>query len=230
MHLNILIVEDEIKIAELVADYLRASHYQTQHLSNGNDVIQQVQEQRPDLILLDLMLPGKDGLTLCREIREFSNVPIIMLTARVEEIDRILGLDLGADDYICKPFSPREVVSRVNALLRRMQVFRTKNSPHNSALTATNLSIDHNNYIAHFKMQELHLTPAEFRLLSILNQSPIRVYSRQQLIDQLYDDGRIVTNRTIDTHIKNLRKKLQEVGAENDVIGSIYGVGYRWND
>lgn len=232
---KVLIVEDEVKIAELVADYLRASDYQTHHIINGNEVIQWVKANTPDLILLDLMLPGKDGLTLCREIRTFSNVPIIMLTARVEEIDRILGLDLGADDYICKPFSPREVVSRSNALLRRMQMFQVdSNSTQNTASITTiegsSLSIDRNNYTALFKQQTLNLTPAEFRLLSILSRAPIRVYSRQQLIDQLYDDDRIVTNRTVDTHVKNLRKKLQNAGAENDIIASIYGVGYRWSE
>jgi len=227
---KVLIVEDEVKIAEVVADYLRASNYQTHHIINGNDVIQWVKAEMPDLILLDLMLPGKDGLTLCREIRTFSNVAIIMLTARVEEIDRILGLDLGADDYICKPFSPREVVSRVNALLRRMQMFQPHHTNSIESTVGSDLAIDRNNYTANFKENELHLTPAEFRLLSILSHAPIRVYSRQQLIDQLYDDDRIVTNRTIDTHVKNLRKKLQDSGAESDIISSIYGVGYRWNE
>jgi two-component system response regulator BaeR len=227
---KVLIVEDEVKIAELVADYLRASNYQTHHIINGNEVIEWVKAQTPDLILLDLMLPGKDGLTLCREIRTFSNVPIIMLTARVEEIDRILGLDLGADDYICKPFSPREVVSRINALLRRMQMFQPNSTDALESAVGSDLGIDRNNYTAHFKENELHLTPAEFRLLSIISHVPIRVYSRQQLIDKLYDDDRIVTNRTIDTHVKNLRKKLQDSGAESDIISSIYGVGYRWNE
>ena len=224
MNLSILIVEDEIKIAQLVIDYLQASHYHTQHIDNGNAVLPQLSIQMPDLILLDLMLPGKDGLSLCREIREFSNVPIIMLTARVEEIDRILGLDLGADDYICKPFSPREVVSRINALLRRTQHYQKTSTTYTPLV-----NIDLNNHVAHFNKIPLQLTPAEFRLLNILSHLPIRVYSRQQLIEQLYDDKRIVTNRTIDTHIKNLRKKLQNVGAESDVIRSIYGVGYRWN-
>jgi two-component system response regulator BaeR len=222
----ILIVEDEIKIAELIADYLTASHYQTEHLANGNQVIPHIKAHLPDLILLDLMLPERDGLSLCQEIRTFSMVPIIMLTARVEEIDRILGLDLGADDYICKPFSPREVVSRVNALLRRIKHMTPPTAPTDSDL---GLSINPANYIAYFNHQPLQLTPAEFRLLTILSCLPIRVHSRQQLIDQLYDDERIVTNRTIDTHVKNLRKKLVSAGTETDVIASIYGIGYRWN-
>jgi two-component system response regulator BaeR len=227
---HILIVEDEIKIAELVADYLKASDYQTEHIDNGNAVISRLKAQMPDLILLDLMLPGRDGLSLCQEIRTFSDVPIIMLTARVEEIDRILGLDLGADDYICKPFSPREVVSRVNALLRRVQRFQTKTTHIiETTVSEIGLSIDSDNYVAYFNAQALTLTPAEFRLLNILSHLPIRVYSRQQLIDQLYDDDRIVTNRTIDTHVKNLRKKLLDAGSEIDMICSIYGVGYRWN-
>ena len=154
-------------------------------------------------------------------------VPIIMLTARVEEIDRILGLDLGADDYICKPFSPREVVSRVNALLRRIK--HLHDAPTALIDSDQGLSINHENYVAYFNHQPLQLTPAEFRLLTILSRLPIRVHSRQQLIDQLYDDERIVTNRTIDTHVKNLRKKLMVVGTETDVIASIYGIGYRWN-
>lgn len=224
---KVLVVEDEVKIADVIIDYLQANDYQTQHIARGEPVIDWVKEHLPDMILLDLMLPGKDGLTLCREIRAFSDVPIIMITARVEEIDRILGLDLGADDYICKPFSPREVVSRVNAIMRRIHASRKRQDVDD--VTNTGIVINHNDYDASFKGRTLTLTPAEFRLICTLSKSPIRVYSRQQLIDKLYDDGRIVTDRTVDTHIKNLRKKMHQAGVEGDSIISIYGVGYKWS-
>nr|WP_260678938.1 winged helix-turn-helix domain-containing protein [Pseudomonas mendocina] len=160
-------------------------------------------------------LPGRDGLDICRELRTFSDVPIMLITARVEEVDRLLGLDLGADDYICKPFSPREVMARVRAVLRRRP-------PANNGLR-----LDAQAYRAFYDQQELDLTPVEFRLLHCLATTPGRVYSRDQLMDHLYDDHRVVTDRTVDSHVKNLRRKLEQAAPEQELIHSIYGVGYK---
>jgi len=178
------------------------------------------------LVLLDLMLPGKDGLEVCRELRSFSDMPIVMVTARVEEIDRLLGLELGADDYICKPFSPREVVARVRAILRRGRL-DTSPGPAASAALAEVLRIDEARYTADFRGHALQLTPVEFRLLKTLADAPGRVFSRDQLLDKLYTDHRIVTDRTVDSHIKNLRRKLDAASPEQELIRSIYGVGYK---
>lgn len=221
---DILIVEDEPKIATLVADYLRAAGQQPRILDNGNDAIAAVREREPDVMLLDLMLPGRDGIDVCREVRAFSSVPIIMLTARVEEVDRLLGLELGADDYICKPFSPREVVARVKAILRRLR----------AGATATNntpgLSVDPERFEASLDGQRLDLTAVEFRLLQTLSASPGRVFSRDQLMEHIYSDHRIVGDRTVDSHVKNLRRKLSSVRPGLDLIQSVYGVGYRYED
>ena len=235
----VLIVEDEPKLARLLADYLEAEHYRATILSDGNNVIDYVREHSPSLVLLDLMLPGKDGLSLCREIRTFSQMPIIMITARVEEIDKLLGLELGADDYICKPFSPREVVARVKALLRRSYDFSNTPKEPLATIAAVDhkknnegdnpLFVDESAYRAEYLGRKLDLTPAEFRLLLLFSRHPNRVFSREQLLDALYDDKRIVTDRTIDTHIKNLRRKLQQVDAPEECIVSIYGVGYRFD-
>jgi len=218
----ILVVEDEPKLAQLMIDYLQASNYRTHHLADGNAVLSYVQQTPPDLMLLDLMLPGRDGLTLCREIRRFSELPIIMVTARTEEIDRLLGLEIGADDYICKPFSPREVVARVKTILRRV-----KRSPEEAQL-ASHLLIDEGRFQASWREQPLELTPAEFRLLKTLALEPGKVFSREQLLNHLYDDYRVVTDRTIDSHIKNLRRKLENLDAEQPSIRAVYGMGYRW--
>ncbi|WP_217548662.1 two-component system response regulator BaeR [Pantoea sp. GbtcB22] len=218
----ILVVEDEPKLAQLMIDYLQASNYRTHHIADGNAVLSYVHHTPPDLMLLDLMLPGRDGLTLCREIRRFSELPIIMVTARTEEIDRLLGLEIGADDYICKPFSPREVVARVKTILRRV-----KRSPE-EAQQESPLHIDESRFQACWREQQLELTPAEFRLLKTLALEPGKVFSREQLLNHLYDDYRVVTDRTIDSHIKNLRRKLESLDAEQPFIRAVYGMGYRW--
>lgn len=217
---RILIVEDEPKLAALVGDYLRAGGYAVTWVADGREAIPAIKAQRPDLVLLDLMLPGRDGLGICRELRSFSDVPVIMLTARVEEIDRLLGLELGADDYICKPFSPREVVARVKAILRRARVGVEQGG-------GAVLRIDEATHSALFHGVPLELTPVEFRLLKTLAASPGRVFSRDRLLDNLYLDHRVVTDRTVDSHIKNLRKKLEQAAPGQDPIRSIYGVGYK---
>ena len=225
MSLKILIVEDEPKLAAIEQDYLTQSGYETTIIDNGLDVLPYVQSTPPDLILLDLMLPGKDGMEICKEIRQFSNIPIIMITARVEEIDRLLGLELGADDYICKPFSPREVVARTKAVLRRFQPPAATSTKANESNLVT---LDEKKYKAHVNGQEVSLTAVEFQLLNKLYSEPGRIYSRAQLMDYIYSDHRIVSDRTIDSHIKKIRKKLIDALPEQELIHSVYGVGYKF--
>ena len=216
----ILIVEDEGKLAQLLAEYLCQAGFETHCLNDGLAVVPWVKEHQPDLILLDVMLPGKDGLDICKEIRAFSALPIIMTTARVEEIDRLLGLELGADDYICKPFSPREVVARVKAVLRRGGGAEPQH--------ASGLQLDQSRYRATLHGIDLDLTAVEFKLLSFLAASPGRIYGRQHLMDHIYPDQRIVSDRTIDSHIKKLRKKMAVAGPGEELIQSLYGAGYKF--
>lgn len=218
---TILIVEDEPKLAQLLADYLGQAGFQTHHLNDGRLVTSWVREKAPDLILLDVMLPGRDGMEICRELRTFSDIPIVMVTARVEEIDRLLGLELGADDYICKPYSPREVVARVKAILRRL-----RRGPEDTA-PAAGLLLDEERYQASLNGKPLDLTPVEFRLLQALAAQPGRVFSRDQLLDKLYADHRVVTDRAVDSHVKNLRRKIEALVPDVEVIRSVYGVGYK---
>lgn len=222
---RILIVEDEPKIAELLQKYLHNAGYTTHWMHNGNEVAAWVRQEKPALILLDLMLPGKDGLDVCKEIRQFDNVPIIMLTARVEEIDRLLGLELGADDYICKPFSPREVVARIKAVLRRWQVPITAPDTH---AAASLLELDRNRLTVRAGTLETTLTLVEYELLDTLYQQPGRIFGRDHLMSKVYADNRIVSDRTIDSHIKKLRKKLVEILPDHDLIHSVYSVGYKF--
>lgn len=219
---TILVVEDEEKLARLLASYLEQAGFSVHCIHDGLEATPWVREQKPDLILLDLMLPGIDGLDICRNVRAFSSVPIIMVTARVEEIDRLLGLELGADDYICKPYSTREVVARVRAVLRRVnQVAKPGNTPLLQLLEDQLLVVAGD--------KSLELTAVEFHLLQTLSQSVGRIYSRDQLMDRIYADRRIVSERTIDSHIKKLRKKLASLLSGQDVIQSVYGVGYKYD-
>jgi two-component system response regulator BaeR len=216
---KILIVEDEKRLADLHRDYLQQAGFETTWLEDGNRVVPFVRDAAPDLILLDLMLPGKDGMDICKELRSFSGVPIIMVTARVEEIDRLLGLEFGADDYICKPFSPREVVARVKAVLRR-------GSPTDPAEEL--LVLDEDRYLATIQGKKLDLTAVEFQLLAILAARPGQIFSRDQLMERIYSDQRIVCDRTIDSHIKKLRKKIAVVAPDLELIRSVYSVGYKY--
>ncbi len=217
---RILVVEDEIKIAQLLHDYMVQAQFNVTMLHDGAAVIEELQSQTYDMVLLDLMLPVKDGLTLCKEIREFSNIPIIMITARVEEIDRLIGLELGADDYICKPFSPREVVARVKATLRRYK------SPDTETIKKP-IFLNEEKYQATVYGQAVELTAIEFNLLKVLSKEPGRIYSRAQLINQVYNDHRVVSERTIDSHIKKLRKKINCLNADSEIVQSVYSVGYK---
>lgn len=227
---RILVVEDEPKIAALIADYLGADGFRVTRCDRGDTALEALRGAVPDLVVLDVMLPGLDGLTVCRELRRFSAVPVLMVTARVEEVDRLLGLELGADDYLCKPFSPRELVARVRAQLRRSAWLEEAAAPAGAEVPGVaGLSLHADEFRARYRSEVVDLTRVEFRLLQALVRAPGRVHSRQQLMDAAYEDHRVVSDRTIDTHVKNLRRKLVAVLGEPVPIGSVYGVGYRWD-
>ena len=215
----VLVVEDEPKLATLLEEYLRAAGFETARVTDGREVAGAVRQRRPDLILLDLMLPGRNGLDVFKEVRAVADVPVIMVTALVEEVDRLVGLELGADDYICKPYSPREVVARVKAVLRR----RVRTEP----ASTPGLELDDERYEALLDGRSLALTPVEFRLLRTLAGRPGRIFPRGELLDSLYADHRVVADRTVDSHVKNLRRKLQQVRPGEDLVHSVYGVGYK---
>jgi len=217
---KILIVEDEPKLAALLAEYLTASGFETFLLDNGTDVVPWIRDRKPGLVLLDVMLPGRNGMDVCKEIRMFSSVPVILVTARVEEIDRLIGLELGADDYICKPFSPREVVARVKAVLRRTRDGRT--------MRAAGLILDEQRYQAVLHGHDLGLTAVEFKLLQLLVEHPGHIYGRQQIMEKIYPDDRFVSDRTVDSHIKKLRRKIEAIDPQSTLIQSMYGAGYKF--
>ncbi|AFU99258.1 response regulator [Simiduia agarivorans] len=221
---KILVVEDEPTLAEVLCDYLAASGFDAHSLADGNQVIAWVQQHQPAAVTLDVMLPGKDGFQLLKEIRQFSQVPVLMISARVDEIDRLLGLELHADDYICKPFSAREVVARIKTVLRRQQQMAEIPAP------ATTFILDRERLCVRLREQEQTLTQVEFELLACLMARPGRIVSRSHLMDTIYPDRRIVSDRTIDSHVKKLRKKLALLQPETELIGSIYGAGYKFDD
>ena len=218
---TILVVEDEPKLSALLRDYLHSQGYAHHAIGDGLQVIPWVREHRPDLVLLDMMLPGKDGLAICRELRTFSDVAIIMLTARVEEVDRLLGLDLGADDYICKPFSPREVMARIRAIFRRLDRQAEPSQPESG------LRVEPEKQEVRYDGKPLDLTTTEFRILSLMASRPGRVYSRNRLLDCLHDEGQSASDRAVDTHIKNIRRKLAKINPNQEILISVYGVGYK---
>jgi two-component system response regulator BaeR len=218
---RVLVVEDDPKIAQVLVDYLVNDGFAAESVGDGRAALKRIGEMSPAAVILDLMLPGLAGLEACRAVRRFSDVPILMVTARVDEIDRLLGLDTGADDYVCKPFSPKEVIARVRALLRRAEG-RVAQAPR--AWT-----IDEAGHRIAWRGQWLALTPLEYRMLRLLVDRPGRVYSRAQLLDTLHSDLRDVSDRAIDSHVKNLRRKIQAVEPESECIESVYGVGYRFD-
>lgn len=218
----VLLVEDEQQIADIEIAYLQKAGLQVRHLTRGDQAVDFVRQHSPDILVLDVMLPGMDGTDICRAVREFSSTPVIMVTARVEEVDRLLGFETGADDYLCKPFSPKELVARVQVLLRRHGALPV-------LLKAIPLFEDDK---AGFRIvcrgQRLDLTPQEYRLFSVLLSHPSRIFSRGQLLQMAYEDDSEVFDRAVDSHIKNLRKKIASVLGEQVVIHSVYGVGYRF--
>ncbi len=223
---KVLVVEDEDKLAALLVDYLRAHGYAPRVAADGPAALAAFAEDEPAIVLLDLNLPGLDGIEVCRSIRRHSAVPIIMLTARVEEIDRVIGLEIGADDYLCKPYSPREVMARVRALLRRAEG-RLPGAAQALRSGGGGFVLDDAGQRAWWRQQPLPLTPIEWRLLRTLLHQPGRVFARAQLLDAIHADFRDVSDRAVDSHIKNLRRKLQAAVPGHDTIVTVYGAGYR---
>jgi two-component system response regulator BaeR len=219
---KILIVEDEEHIAEVLIAYSNKQGYSTEHFNSGKGVINFVKKNQIDLILLDLMLPEVDGITICKEIRRFSNVPIIMVTAKTEEIDRLLGLNLGADDYICKPFSPKEVIARIQAVLRRM------NKSDTNVVYQSGFEVHKEDYVALFKGKDLGFTAVEFKIFLLFISQVGRVFTREDIISSIYSQALDMSDRNIDTHIKNIRKKINSIEAELNPIAAVYGVGYKF--
>lgn len=218
---RVMVVEDDTKIAQVLVDYLRNDGFVADAVADGAVALESLKRAVPAALVLDLMLPGLDGLSLCRAVRGFSDVPILMLTARVDEVDRLLGLDSGADDYVCKPFSPREVMARLRALVRRAE----------GRLTGAEVPwrIDDEALRIQWRGQVVPLTPLEFRMLRPLLMHPGRVYSRVQLLDTVHSDWRDVSDRAVDSHVKNMRRKLLAIDPGFDGLSSVYGVGYRFD-
>ena len=221
--MKIAIVEDEPKLARILQGYLQKEGYETELFEDGQLALNAILSSPPDLVLLDLMLPGLDGMSVCREIRKQLDVAIIMMTARVEEVDRLLGLEIGADDYICKPFSPREVVARVKAVLRRTQPTEEQSAD------KQNFVLDEDKAVVRLCGDRFcTLTLVELRLLKSLSAKPGQIFSRDQLMQRIYMDNRIVSDRTIDSHVKKIRQKLHEIHPEAEYVHSVYGIGYKF--
>ena len=217
---HVLIVEDEHELADMVCRFCNKEGYQTTHLDEGLTVVDFVEQQSPDIIILDLMLPGKDGVTICKEIRRFSDVPIIMVTAKVSEAERLIGFDVGADDYVCKPFSALELVKRIGVHLRRADRGRIR--------AGDDLVLDREQLKVSFQDQTIDLTSVEFGLIALLKGKPGYIFSRNFILDNIYRDYRIVSDRTVDSHIRNLRKKMKQLTQHHDFVESVYGAGYRY--
>ena len=219
---KILIVEDEYSIAEVLIAYCEKEGYITHHINTGLGVIEYVKENKVNLILLDLMLPEIDGINICKRIRVFSQTPIIMVTAKSEEIDRLLGLGLGADDYICKPFSPKEVIARIKAVLRRTGQHETP------IIKEFGFIVESDKYIATLNDKLIDFTPIEFKIFELFITNIGRVFTRDDILNRAYQDTKDISDRNIDTHIKNIRKKINLISANSNPISSVYGVGYKF--
>lgn len=219
---SILIVEDEKKIADLICKYLEVDGYQTITTDRGNNALELCKNTQLDLVILDRMLPDSNGITICTKLREFTDIPIILLTARIHEEDRLEGFTAGADDYICKPFSPRELVARIRAIFLRAD---RKLAP--KFIFAENIRVNTTQRIVTIKEKSIKLTRNEFNLLTTFISHPNRVFSRQDLLTAIQGVDSNSYERTIDSHIKNLRKKILDADSESPPIESIYGIGYK---
>ncbi|ADH60758.1 two component transcriptional regulator, winged helix family [Thermoanaerobacter mathranii subsp. mathranii str. A3] len=228
MDKKILVVDDEIKILEVVKSYLEREGFSVITETNGNNVLDTFKKEKPNLVILDLMLPGISGEELCKRIRQFSNVPILMLTAKVQESDKINGFSIGADDYLTKPFSPRELVMRVKAILRRT----TDDVPLAEVISFNNddLVVDFKAHTVKKKGVVVNLTPNEFKILKFLIRNPNRVFTREELIEKVMGFDYEGYDRTIDAHIKNLRQKIEDDTKNPMYIKTVYGVGYKFGD
>ncbi len=225
---TILVVDDEPKIADLARDYLEHAGFAVRTAADGNAALSSVRRDRPDLVVLDLGLPGLDGLDVTRAIRRDSNLPVIMLTARDDELDKLLGLELGADDYLTKPFSPRELVARVRAVLRRVDAATEPGA--GELIRAGDLTLDLPRMRAELAGRAIDLTPTEFALLGALARQPGRIFTRSQLLDAVHGVAFESYERAIDTHIKNIRRKLEPDPRRPVLVLTVYGVGYRLAD
>ena len=223
---TVLVVEDEIEIARVVRDYLRNAGFEVIVVGDGGSAVASVRSSKPDLLVLDLGLPGRDGLDVAREIRRWSNTPIVMLTARGDETDRIVGLELGADDYVVKPFSPKELVARVRAVLRRTRTAERGDE----VLRAGDVQIDTGRMRASVAGKHVELTPTEFHLLATLVREPGRVLTRSQLLDAVHGVAIESYERAIDAHVKNIRRKIEPTPSEPRYLLTVHGVGYRFAD
>ncbi len=224
---KILIIEDDPSVIEVVEYALQKAGFSCSSMTTGRKALASLQTEQPDLIILDLILPDMDGIDICKEIRKFSFVSIIMLTSKAEEADKIIGLELGADDYITKPFSPRELVARVRSHLRRsMQTAEDKEK----AITYRGITLDKKRHKIIFKGSDIYFTLSEFNILAHMLKNPGIVFTRDMLINKAYSDNHFITDRTIDSHIKNIRQKLASVDPDADIIETIYGVGYKMKE
>jgi len=224
MSKKILVVDDERKIVQLVKAYLEQAGFSVVTAYDGQQALTVFRHERPNLVILDLMLPGIDGLDVARTLRRESNIPLIMLTARIEETDRLIGLELGADDYMTKPFSPREVVARVRAVLRRTEAQPAAGE----VITAGDIVVDLTQHVVQVGGRTVDLTPTEFELLAVLARQPGRVFTRLQLLEQVLGDAYEGYERTIDAHVKNLRQKIEPNPRQPKYIQTVYGVGYKF--
>jgi two-component system alkaline phosphatase synthesis response regulator PhoP len=220
---KILVIDDEPKIVEICQDYLKAAGFEVVSAGDGLKGLAAARREKPDLVVLDLMMPGMDGLDVCRNLRRESNTPIIMLTARVEESDKLVGLELGADDYITKPFSPRELVARVRVVLRR-----ASGDPTSEIIRVGGVSLDRTRYEAALPEKLISLTPTEFEILAALMSQPGRIFSRAQLLTSVHGIAFESYERAIDSHIRNLRRKLENANGEARYIVTVHGVGYKF--
>ena len=225
---TVLILEDDPHTVEVVQLYLRRDGHHVLSATDGIAGLSLAREARPDLIILDLMLPGMDGLEICRILRQESDVPIVMLTARADEEDRLAGLDLGADDYVTKPFSPRELAARIRAVLRRSA--RDELEGGAARLDYESISMEIRQRTVHVDGTQIHLTPTEIRLLALLMREPGRTFSRDQIIDRVFGYDFEGFDRTVDSHVYSLRRKLEAAAGDKKYIHTIYGVGYRLGD
>lgn len=223
---KILVVDDDQHIAELISLYLMKDGFDTKEVYDGKQALEEVKQYQPDLILLDLMLPGMDGYQVCAEIRKTNKVPIIMLTAKGETFDKVLGLELGADDYIVKPFDPKELVARIKAVLRRYTIKAEIDEEDGQVLRFPDLEINLSNYTVTYHGHSLDFPPKEFELLSFLAQHPNRVFTREQLLDRIWGYEYVGDTRTVDVHVKRIREKMNQ--ADEWGIRTVWSVGYKF--
>jgi len=228
MQTRVLIVEDEVKIADVMRSFLQSEGFQVAVAADGTQATDRFAESKYDIVLLDWMLPGASGLEVCRRLRELGQPGIIMITAKNEETDKIIGLEMGADDYMTKPFSLRELSARIRSLLRRMNREPDADRAKSRILRRGDLIIDEDSLQVFHKDEELRLTPTEFKLLHLLASKPGRVYTRMQLLQHAFEEEFVIDERTVDSHISKLRKKIGDTGSEPTYIQTVYGFGYRF--